>query len=93
MANPKFDVSDRVDILFGGDIYTSVILEGVKRNILGNLMSQVFIFGCVLTGLLTASCSQTHSNLVSYCTELKLDERLERFLEIGGASKAFEEDA
>ena len=54
-----------MDILIEGDIYPSVMLEGVRKNLLGNLMAQESIFGWVLTVSLR---SNSYTNLVSCCT-------------------------
>ena len=53
LADPKFDVSGRVDILIGGEIYPSVMLE---RD----------IFCWVLTVSLPEPRSQCHTTLVKY---------------------------
>ena len=35
LADPKFDKGDHINILIGGDVYPDILLEDVKRNILG----------------------------------------------------------
>ena len=79
LAGPEFNRSDRVYILIGGDIYPSVMQEEIRKNLLANLMAQESICGWVLTGSLPVPRFQSHTTLVSYCTELKLDKQLERF--------------
>ena len=41
LADPNFAMSGQVDLLIGGDVYSQIMLDGVKRNILGKLMAHV----------------------------------------------------
>ncbi|XP_075157510.1 uncharacterized protein LOC142230767 [Haematobia irritans] len=78
LADPHFGQSDKVDILIGADVYPQIILEGVRRNILGSLVAQNTIFGWVLTGQLDRP-TDSFTTLVSFCTEVSLNQQLEKF--------------
>ena len=43
------DKGGHIDILIGGDVYPDILLEGLRRNILGKLMAQEGIFGWIVT--------------------------------------------
>ena len=44
LADPNFSKCGQVDILIGADIYPKIMRDGVRRNVLGNLMAQETIF-------------------------------------------------
>ncbi|XP_075151122.1 uncharacterized protein LOC142225231 [Haematobia irritans] len=82
LADPYFAKSDNVDILLGGDIYPQILLDGVRRDVLGSLVAQSTIFGWVLTGPLVegGDCQSTiFTTCVSFCTSVNLDKQLEKF--------------
>ncbi|XP_073831801.1 uncharacterized protein [Musca autumnalis] len=79
LADPKFSTSDQVDILIGGDIYPQIILDGIRRNILGSLLAQETIFGWILTGPISNLNPSTFTTFVSFCTSVEVDKLLEKF--------------
>ena len=66
LADPNFATSGQVDLLIGGDV-SQIMLDGVKRNILGKLMAQETIFGWVLTGPLSEI---NHKVFTTYISEM-----------------------
>ena len=79
LADPNFAKSGQVDLLIGGDIYPNIMLEGVKRNVLGNLMAQETVFGWILTGPLPGARHSAFSTCVSFFSEISLNKQLEKF--------------
>ncbi|XP_058985244.1 uncharacterized protein LOC131805715 [Musca domestica] len=50
LADPGFMISAQVDMLIGSDVIPQIILEGVKKNILGNMIAQNSIYGWYIYG-------------------------------------------
>ena len=55
------------------------MLEGVKRNVLGNLMAQETVFGWILTGPLSGARHSAFSTCVSFFSEISWNKQLEKF--------------
>ncbi|XP_050340229.1 uncharacterized protein LOC126766506 [Bactrocera neohumeralis] len=53
LADTQFHKHRPVDFLIGSDIYPSILLNGVKRNVLGSLLAQETEFGWILSGPIT----------------------------------------
>ena len=86
LADHEFNRTDRVDILIASDIYPSVMLKGVRKNLF------LSFFGWVLTVSLPEPRSQSRTTLVLYCTELELDKQLDRFWKPPRRSKMSPDD-
>lgn len=74
LADPQFNTSQQIDLLLGADIFSQVLDSG---RIVGNENEPIALntrFGWVLMG--KANTSQS-SSLNSFCTQVKLDERLD----------------
>ncbi|XP_073817385.1 uncharacterized protein [Musca autumnalis] len=80
-ADPKFYQSGPVDILLGGNVYPIILLNGVRKNILGSLLAQETVFGWILTGPATNSAEQ-HRVSVSHYTKVSVRDQLAKFWEI-----------
>ena len=61
LADPKFNKGGHIDILIGGDAYPDILLEGIRKNILGKLIAQESIFGWILSGSLPELKSKKRS--------------------------------
>ncbi|XP_058987604.1 uncharacterized protein LOC131806835 [Musca domestica] len=90
LADPKFAMSDQVDILLGGDVYPQIVLDGVHRNVLGSLLAQETIFGWVLTGPIANPSPVSFTTCVSFCTAVEMDKLLEKFWELEEPPKVTE---
>lgn len=40
LADPNFEKSAQIDLLIGGDLYPTIVLDGIKRNVLSSLIAQ-----------------------------------------------------
>lgn len=81
LADPLFYKSDQVDLLIGGDIYPSVVLGGLKKNILGSLLAQETVFGWVLTGPIQVRDTRS-ATFQTFFNGVSLDKQLQRFWEV-----------
>ncbi|XP_037824297.1 uncharacterized protein LOC119612553 [Lucilia sericata] len=50
LADPNFLVSAQIDMLLGSDIIPHIILDGLRKNVLGNLIAQNSIYGWYIYG-------------------------------------------
>ncbi|XP_023317282.1 uncharacterized protein LOC111694213 [Trichogramma pretiosum] len=50
LADPAFHRPDRVDCVIGADMYTSILLDGLKKGPEGTPVAQRTVFGWILTG-------------------------------------------
>ncbi|XP_075157594.1 uncharacterized protein LOC142230857 [Haematobia irritans] len=82
LADPRFFESSRIDILLGGDILPSIMLEGVKLNVCGSLMAQQTVFGWILTGPISKDSVFSTPTVVSCFGEVSLDNEISRFWEV-----------
>ena len=83
LADPNFAMSGQVDLLIGGDVYSQIMLDGVKRNILGKLMAQESIFGWILTGPLSERNHKAFTTYVSCYTKVSRHKRYRKFIKKG----------
>jgi hypothetical protein len=82
LADKRFYCSEQVDVLLGGDLYPQILLEGIRRNVLGSLIAQETIFGWILTGSVPNSSRSAPSSMASYFSEVSLDRQLASFWEL-----------
>ncbi|XP_017480692.1 PREDICTED: uncharacterized protein LOC108369973 [Rhagoletis zephyria] len=80
LADKRFYVNEEVDLVLGGDIYPQIILCGLKKNVLSTLLAQETVFGWILTGRTEAP--NPTNNIVSYHSEVALDQQLTAFWEL-----------
>ncbi|XP_049315834.1 uncharacterized protein LOC125779239 [Bactrocera dorsalis] len=80
LADTQFHKPRPVDILIGSDIYPSILLNGVKRNILGSLLAQETEFGWILSGPITQPSQ--NSAIVSFHNKVNPESLLTRFWEV-----------
>ncbi|XP_073814312.1 uncharacterized protein [Musca autumnalis] len=82
-ADPKFNKSDRVDMLIGADIFNQILLENVQRNICGSLIAQETIFGWIITGPVpTIPPVSSFSTTIAFSEADNLEKLLKRFWEV-----------
>ncbi|XP_073821454.1 uncharacterized protein [Musca autumnalis] len=81
LADPNFYESGPVDVLLGGNVYPIILLNGVKKDILGSLLAQETVFGWILTGPATNLADRKRVS-VSYCTRVEVKDELTKFWEI-----------
>ncbi|XP_050340994.1 uncharacterized protein LOC126767586 [Bactrocera neohumeralis] len=79
LADTQFHKPRSVDMLIGSDIYLSILLNGVKRNILGSLLAQETEFGWI-SGPITQPSQ--NSAIVSFHIKMNPENLLTRFWEV-----------
>ena len=82
LADPYFYESSKIDLVIGADLYPSIIKEGVKPNIFGSLVAQNTVFGWVLSGPLPQESCNSFSTVLSFFSEISLDQQIAKFWEI-----------
>ncbi|XP_065356268.1 uncharacterized protein LOC135950663 [Calliphora vicina] len=50
LADPTFYVSSHIDLLLGSDVIPYILLEGIRKNILGNMIAQNSVYGWFIYG-------------------------------------------
>lgn len=80
LADSKFYESSRIDLLIGADIYNTILLDRVERNVCGSLVAQETIFGWIITG--SVQPNQQISTFASFVSEDTLEKQLKRFWEV-----------
>ncbi|XP_029155164.1 uncharacterized protein LOC114928246 [Nylanderia fulva] len=82
LADPDPTSPDRIDIIIGADLYSKLIVDGVRRGDKGTPLAQNTIFGWILLGPMSG-ISLRRSISVQHCANaLSLESELRRFWEI-----------
>ncbi|XP_075150561.1 uncharacterized protein LOC142224663 [Haematobia irritans] len=82
LADLHFFKNSNIDILLGGDLFPSIMMNGIKNNVCGSLVAQETIFGWILTGPIPIHITHAYSTLVSYHCEISLGDAISRFWEV-----------
>ncbi|XP_050340593.1 uncharacterized protein LOC126767010 [Bactrocera neohumeralis] len=85
LADKRFFVNEPVDVILGGDVYPQIMLDGIRKNVLGSLLAQETVFGWIVTG--RANTIKPTNTCVSYYNEISLEKRLASFWELEEMSK------
>ncbi|XP_050324492.1 uncharacterized protein LOC126755810 [Bactrocera neohumeralis] len=85
LADKRFFVNEPVDVVLGGDVYPQVMLDGIRKNVLGSLLAQEKVFGWIVTGC--ANSIKPTNTCVSYYNEISLEKQLASFWELEEMSK------
>ncbi|XP_036329728.1 uncharacterized protein LOC118741861 [Rhagoletis pomonella] len=81
-ADSKFLQSGPIDVLIGGDLYPKVMLEGVKRSVCNNFLSQETVFGWIVTGASSTAHVSCFATKISLGEDNPLDCQLRKFWEL-----------
>lgn len=93
-ADPNSAGSDAIDMIIGADLYSSVLLDGIRRRAPGDPIAQNTVFGWVISGQIkSASSIQTRSSMSSNApslstvilhsaVSLSLEDEMKRFWEV-----------
>ena len=85
LADPQITDSDPIELLIGSDLYSEIILDGIRRGSSDQPIAQNTIFGWVVSGPTNASTRFRRAITVQHCSEttsLAFDRELRRFWEI-----------
>uniref|UniRef100_A0A0K8WEU6 Peptidase aspartic putative domain-containing protein n=1 Tax=Bactrocera latifrons TaxID=174628 RepID=A0A0K8WEU6_BACLA len=80
LADKRFFVNEPVDVILGGDVYSQIMLDGIRKNVLGSLLAQETVFGWIFTG--RANTIKPTNTCVSYYNEISLEKQLASFWEL-----------
>ncbi|XP_049315772.1 uncharacterized protein LOC125779173 [Bactrocera dorsalis] len=85
LADKRFFVNEPVDVILGGDVYPQIMLDGIRKNVLGSLLTQETVFGWIVTR--RANSIKPTNTCVSYYNEISLEKQLASFWELEEMSK------
>ncbi|XP_025270380.1 uncharacterized protein LOC112639719 [Camponotus floridanus] len=83
LADPDPLSPDAIDVLIGADLYSELLLNGIRKGPSGQPIAQETILGWVLSGPTSIPSSSYHTITVQHSAiSLSLDKELRRFWEI-----------
>ncbi|KAJ0169552.1 hypothetical protein K1T71_014737 [Dendrolimus kikuchii] len=86
LADPYFGKPNKIDVLLGADVYSSIIKEGLKKSPPGTLIAQNTALGWIISGVVPDSpkeLSSTETVEINVMhAQINNDEMLKRFWEI-----------
>ncbi|XP_018406454.1 PREDICTED: uncharacterized protein LOC108782642, partial [Cyphomyrmex costatus] len=88
LADPNPISAEPIEILIGADLYSELLLGGVRKGAPGQPIAQQTIFGWVLSGPTSEMSIQSRAIAVQHCVSSDaLDQELRRFWEIEEAPR------
>lgn len=66
LADPNFDIPNKIDMLLGADVYGQVLLDGIIKGSLGTPTAQNTAFGWILFGPINVNCSNSQAISVNH---------------------------
>ncbi|GFW61809.1 DUF1758 domain-containing protein [Trichonephila clavipes] len=81
LADPKFFISNNIDMILGSDYFFSILLPGQITCSQSNLIAQNSIFGFLISGKLTDSLN-SNSMLNLHINGTNIDNQLKQFWEL-----------
>ncbi|GFV16474.1 integrase catalytic domain-containing protein [Trichonephila clavipes] len=81
LADPKFFISNNIDMILGSDYFFSILLPGQITCSQSNLIAQNSIFGFLISGKLTESLN-SNSMLNLHINGTNIDNQLKQFWEL-----------
>ncbi|XP_026731637.1 uncharacterized protein LOC113496572 [Trichoplusia ni] len=92
LADPNFDIPNKIDLLLGADVYGQILLEGLVKGPPGLLIAQNTKLGWILSGQVGEQVSQSETchNTVVSLHSMELDENtlLKQFWELEAEPKS-----
>ncbi|KAG6446975.1 uncharacterized protein LOC115441446 [Manduca sexta] len=88
LADPSFDIPNKIDLLLGAEVYSQILLEGIVKDQSGSLIAQNTKLGWVLSGQLinvnhSESNQKCHNVIVSlHTTQVSENELIKKSWEI-----------
>lgn len=80
LADPHYHTPNKIDVLLGAEVYSQIIMEGIKKNQQGTLVAQATSFGWIVSGAVKSS--QDNTNMIVLHTHLVEDDCLKKFWEM-----------
>lgn len=82
LADPQFSHPSKIDVLLGADIYSQILLDGLKRGPLGAPIAQHTKLGWILSGQVWTNNNQNSRNISSFHHRFDIDTQIKKFWEI-----------
>lgn len=84
LADPQFNVSNKINILLGADVYSKIMKEGLKRSPSGTLIAQSTTLGWIISGVVQPEeeAGNSSTTISVMHAQINIDDYLKRFWEI-----------
>lgn len=83
LADPKYNIPNKIDILLGAEVYGQILLEGLIKGPVGSPVAQNTRLGWILSGKVQAKNSTSNDDhIINMHLQVSEDEILRKFWEI-----------
>ncbi|XP_037302797.1 uncharacterized protein LOC119193470, partial [Manduca sexta] len=84
LADPEFNIPNKIDMLFGANVYSHILKEGMKRSPNGNFIAQSTKLGWIISGTVNERSSEDkeNSNVISVLHTRAEEDILKKFWEL-----------
>ncbi|KAL0882691.1 hypothetical protein ABMA27_001114 [Loxostege sticticalis] len=84
LADPKFNATNKIDLLIGAEVYCRILKEGIKRSPTGSLVAQNTTLGWIISGVVDNVKFKNNepSNITVMHVQVNEDDILRKFWEI-----------
>lgn len=79
LADPVYNTPGKIDVLLGADVYSAIILSGLRKGVPGAPIAQQTELGWIVSGSTSGSINKT---IHTYHQMIDLDKQIRRFWEI-----------
>ncbi|KAL0884187.1 hypothetical protein ABMA27_016192 [Loxostege sticticalis] len=69
LADPQFDVPNKIDILLGAEVYSQILKDGVLRGPMGSPIAQCTTLGWVISGPVNTATDENRITVLHTCVE------------------------
>lgn len=82
LADPEFSVPGHIDILLGADVFSEIIMQGLRRGKSNEPVAQKTTLGWIICGKAILSDAQHHTTIQTFHNCVEVDRLIKRFWEI-----------
>ncbi|XP_047986442.1 uncharacterized protein LOC125226503 [Leguminivora glycinivorella] len=85
LADPTYNIPNKIDVLLGGEVYCRIIEDGVLKGLNGFPLLQCTTFGWIISG--TDGSTSSNENVTVLHTQVNDDDMLKKFWEMESEPK------
>lgn len=83
LADPNYNKPGQIDVLLGADVFSSILLEGVKKGCIGSPVAQETCLGWILSGKTSIQQQKANSkSVLAFHQRIDLDTQVKKFWEM-----------
>lgn len=83
LADPDYNKPGQIDVLLGADVFSSILLEGVRKGCIGSPVAQETYLGWILSGKTLIQQQKTNSkSILTFHQRINLDTQVKKFWEM-----------